>query len=383
MAVQSSGNDRDSFGSSLGFVLAAAGSAIGLGNIWRFPYAAGENGGGAFLFLYLGCVVFFCIPVLFAELAIGRSTQRNPVGAFAKLAPGSGCPLVGGLAALTFFAIMAFYSVIAGWTLSYLWRSITGAFGGAISSEQSAELFGHISGSVPLSIGLSGAFLLLTALVVQGGVSGGIERAAKILMPIFFVLLIGMAIRSVTLEGASRGLEFLFKPDFSKIDLGVFMGALGQALFSLSLGMGAMITYGSYLKRTERLPTAAVAVAFSDTGIALLAGVIIFPALFAAGGDPSGGPGLVFVVLPTIFGQMAGGFVFAVAFYALLTIAALTSTVSLLEVVVSYFVDQREWKRGRATLIVTIGCFLLAIPSAMSGAFLDMQNIIFGNFALR
>lgn len=382
MAVQSSGSERGNFGSSLGFVLAAAGSAIGLGNIWRFPYAAGENGGGAFLFLYLGCVLFFCIPVLFAELAIGRSTQKNPVGAFAKLAPGSGWPIVGGLGVVTGFAILAFYSVIAGWTLGYLWRAITGAFGGAISNEQSAAIFGQISGSVPLSVGLAGIFLLLTALVVQGGISGGIERAAKILMPIFFVLLLGMAIRSVTLEGASAGLEFLFKPDFSKIDLGVFMGALGQALFSLSLGMGAMITYGSYLQRTEKLPWAAVAVAFSDTGIALLAGVIIFPALFAAGGDPSGGPGLVFVVLPTIFGKMAGGFVFAVAFYALLTIAALTSTVSLLEVVVSYFVDQRSWRRGRATLIVTVGCFFLAIPSAMSGAFLDMQNIIFGNFAL-
>jgi NSS family neurotransmitter:Na+ symporter len=290
---------------------------------------------------------------------------------------------------ITGFAILSFYSVVAGWTLGFLVKAGMGQFSAPMDAEQSEAVFMSLISSPSLAIGLAGAFLVATGLVVRGGIRSGIERAAKILMPFFLVLLVGLAIRAITLPGAGEGLRFLFVPDFSKITLDVVMNALGQALFSLSLGMGAMITYGSYLARTERLPGAAVAVAFSDTGIALLAGLIIFPALFAAGGDPAGGAGLVFVVLPTIFGQLPAGFLFSIAFYALLTIAALTSTVSLLEVVVSYFVDQRHWKREAATWIVVLGCFLLAVPSAIwpvaangGKSFLDWQSIIFGNYAL-
>jgi len=388
--------ERGNFGSRFGFILAAAGSAIGLGNIWRFPYFAGEHGGGAFVLVYLVFVVLIGIPVILAELSIGRASQKNPVGAFRALAPGSAWPVVGLLGVTCAFAILAFYSVVAGWTLGYLYESLTGGLSGVTTAEKSEALFSGMIGSPLLPIGLTAAFMLLTVVVVRGGVSGGIERASKILMPVFFVLLVVLAVRSMTLPGGSEGLGFLFGFDWSKITVKVVISALGQALFSLSLGLGAMITYGSYLPRRENLWTSGATVAFFDTSIALLAGVIIFPALFAAGGDPAAGPGLVFVTMPTVFNALPGSTLVGVAFYSLLVIAALTSTISLLEVVVSYFIDERGWGRGAATWTLGSLCFLLAVPSALSqGAFaslsrdgllgrdfLDVQNIVFGNYAL-
>lgn len=383
------------FGSRLGFILAAAGSAIGLGNIWRFPYTAGENGGAAFVLVYLGFVALIGVPVLLAELSIGRASGKNPVGAFRKLDPGEGkgWTWVGALGVITGFGILSFYSVIAGWTISYLWRALTGEFAAAMSPEQSAEIFTQIIASPGEVVVMAGLFLLLTALVVRGGVSGGIERAAKVLMPVFFVMLLVLAGRAVTLPGGGEGLRFLFEPDFSKLSGTAVMSALGQALFSLSLGMGAMITYGSYLQKKENLGLAGVSVAIFDTSIAVLAGLIIFPALFATGAEPSAGPGLVFVAMPAIFDKLPAGMAFGVAFYALLAVAALTSTISLLEVVVAYLVGERGWKRERAVWSVTLTCFVLAIPSALSqGAveglalfdqsFLDLMNILFGNIAL-
>lgn len=397
---------RGGFGSRFGFILAASGSAIGLGNIWRFPYTAGKNGGGAFVLVYLGFVLAIGVPVLLAELAVGRRTQKSPVGAFKALFPHSLWPIVGAVGVVTGFGILAFYSVVAGWTLAYLWKATTGAFSGGMTAADSSELFGQLISNPGRAIALSGAFLLLTMIVVRKGVSGGIEMASKILMPVFFVLLLILAGRSLTLDGAGQGLRFLFEPDFSKLSTSAVMDALGQALFSLSLGMGAMITYGSYLSKKEHLPIAGVSVAFFDTMIALLGGLIIFPALFHAGADAAKGPGLVFVVLPTIFDQLPGGTFFAIAFYALLAVAALTSTISLLEVVVSYFVDERGWSREKSVWLLGSGCFLLAIPSALSqgGAefltklytvedatkesgladkgFLDLQDMIFGNYSL-
>ncbi len=387
---------RGNWSSRFGFILAAAGSAIGLGNIWRFPYTAGENGGGAFVLLYLIFVLLIGIPVQLSELSMGRRTERNAVGAFKALAPKTGWSAVGGLGVLSGFGILSFYSVIAGWTLGYIYFSVAGRFSGGIEQAASGEIFGSLVGGIAMPVLLCGAFMLLTALVVRGGVQGGIERAAKILMPIFFLVLIILAIRSLTLDGAAEGLRFLFKVDFSKIWNAEVMGsALGQALFSLSLGMGAMITYGSYLKKDENLPVAAVSVALFDTGIALLAGLIIFPALFHAGVDPQLGPGLVFVVMPTILGAMPAGTFFAVAFYVLLAIAALTSTISLMEVIVAYFVDERGWSREKAVWIVATICFLLAVPSALSQggsglfsdflggkSFLDCMDILFGKYGL-
>ncbi len=389
-------SDRGAWTSKTGFILAAAGSAIGLGNIWRFPFTAGQNGGAAFVLVYLIFVALIGVPVLLAELSIGRKTERNPVGAFKALVPDSLWPAVGGLGVITGFGILAFYAVIAGWTLAYLFKALTGDFAATISAEQSGALFNEIVGDPLLAIGVTGVFLLLTILVVRGGVSGGIERATKILMPLLFVILIILALRSVTLPGGMEGLTFLFKPDFSKLSVSVVMQALGQALFSLSLGMGAMITYGSYFPKSENLPTAGASVAIFDTLIAVLAGLIIFPALFSVGVEPGGGAGLVFVVLPTIFGSLPAGSMFAVSFYFLLAIAALTSTISLLEVVVSYFVDERGWPRSKAAWLMGGFSFVLAVPSALSqgavpflGAdgvfgwdFLTLNNNIWGNYSL-
>jgi NSS family neurotransmitter:Na+ symporter len=389
---------KDKFGSRLGFILAAAGSAVGLGNIWRFPYMTAENGGAAFVLLYLGCVLIIGIPVLLAELSMGRASGKNAVGAFEALDPARGkrWRWVGGLGVVTGMAILSFYSVVAGWTLSYTARALTGTFAHSMTPKESGALFQSIIGSPVESVGMAAAFLLLTAVVVRGGVSGGIERASKVLMPAFFVVLVVLAIRALMLPGASAGVRFLLEPDFSEITGVSVMSAMGQALFSLSLGMGGMITYGSYLQKHERLGTAGASVAFFDTGVAITAGLMVFPTLFAVGVDPGdGGPGLVFVAMPTIFESLPAGQAFGVAFFALLVVAAWTSTISLLEVVVAYLVGERGWTREPAVWAVTAVCFVLAVPSALSqGAvpalgeeglgrsFLDLMSIVFGNISL-
>ena len=388
--------NRGQWSGQLGFILAAAGSAIGLGNIWRFPYSAAEGGGGLFVLIYLFFVVVVGVPVMFAELSMGRSTHRNPVGAFKKLAPKSLWPLLGGLGVLTGLFILAFYSVVAGWTLGYLLNAITGGLSGAVDGDTSGAIFSALITSPAKAILLTAIFMALTVVVVRGGVSSGIERMTTILMPVLFVLLLLLAGRALTLDGGVDGLVYLFRPDLSKLNIPVVISALGQALFSLSLGMGAMITYGSYLSDDTNLWKAGASVAGFDTLIAILAGLIIFPALFSAGADPAAGPGLVFVVLPTIFNSIPLGHIVAILFFALLAIAALTSTISLLEVVVSYFVDERGWNRSRSAFLIGGLCLALAIPSALSqGAvsllseggffgwdFLTLNNNIWGNYSL-
>ena len=390
-------SDRGQWSSRFGFILAAAGSAIGLGNIWRFPYSAGEGGGGIFVLLYLFFVIAIGVPVQFAELSVGRTTKRNPVGAFKALAPKSLWPIVGGLGVLTGFGILAFYAVIAGWTVGYLYQAISGGLANVTSAELSGEMFGQITADPFIATALTAIFLVLTVLVVRGGVSGGIERIAKVLMPVLFAILVLLAITAMTLPGGMDGVSYLFAPDFSELSFPVVMGALGQALFSLSLGMGAMITYGSYFPDDANLWQSGVLVAICDTVIAILAGLIIFPALFSQGMDPQAGPGLVFITLPTIFSAMPAGQLVGIAFYFLLAIAALTSTISLLEVVVCYFVDERGWNRNFAAWVLGGICFVLAIPSALSqgavpalgangmfGAwdFLTLNNNIWGNYSL-
>jgi NSS family neurotransmitter:Na+ symporter len=325
--LQHISHERDAWKSRIGFVLAAAGSAIGLGNIWRFPYVTGQNGGAAFVVLYIIFVILIGIPVMVAELAVGRSARLNPVGAFRKIAPKGLWYLVGFLGIATGIGILSYYSVIAGWTFGYFIKTLFGTFSQTLTSDQSIEMFNRFVSNPAMSVGYLFIFLLLTTIVVMGGVSSGIERWVKILMPLLLALLVILTLRSVTLEGARKGLEFYLKPDFTKIDGGAVAMALGQALFSLSLGMGAMITYGSYLGKHDNIIVSAGWVCLFDTLVAIIAGFLIFPALFAMGLDPTGGPGLVFIVLPTIFPEIPLGAFFGTGFFLLLSVAALTSTI--------------------------------------------------------
>lgn len=347
---------RGNWNSKLGFILAAAGSAIGLGNIWRFPYVTGESGGAAFVVIYLLCIAVICLPYLFAELALGRKSQKNPVGAIQAIKKNTSWFLVGGLCVLTGMFILSYYGVIAGWAVGYVFKS----------TFSPGMAFGEFIATPWLVLPLFTFFIILTMSIVAGGISNGIERWAKILMPVLLVLMLVVIIRSVTLPGAYEGIKFYLYPDFSKVDGSVILAALGQAFFSLSLGMGAMVTYGSYLPQKENLVSAGSYVALFDTSIALLAGLMIFPATFALGLSPSQGPALIFDILPKMFQQMPLGLGIGILFFILLSIAALTSTVSLLEVVVSYFIDEKKWSRKKSVLIVGAVTCLVGIPSALS-----------------
>lgn len=378
--------ERGEWSSRVGFILAAAGSAIGLGNIWRFPYVTGQNGGAAFLILYLICVILLGMPIMIAELTIGRFSRRDPVGAFEAIRPGSRWKIVGYMGVATGVFILSYYTVIAGYTFGYIFKTLAG------NRVEYSALTANLLVSVPLFL----IFMVLTVLVVQGGIRNGIERWAKILMPVLLVLMVLLIIRSITLKGAGRGLVFYFKPDFSKVSSKTILAALGQAFFSLSLGMGAMITYGSYLSKKDNIVTCGSYVALFDTMIAVMAGLLIFPALFALGKDPAEGPGLVFNVLPDIFAHIPGGAVIGAAFFLLLSIAALTSTISLLEVATAYLVDEKHWLRRRAVWFVALVSFCLGVPSVLSqGAvgwlsdlpligmsFLGLMDWIFGNLML-
>jgi len=320
--------------------------------------------------------------VMFAELSLGRASQRNPVGAFRRLRPGTPWWAVGALGVISGFVILSFYSVVAGWTVGYLFKAVRGDFTAGLTMEQSQRIFETFSGDPVTSLICTAVFFGLTVFVVQGGVHGGIELASRILMPIFFILLVALAVRAVTLPGGYAGVQYLFNADFHKLTPQVVLNALAQAFFSLSLGMGAMITYGSYLAKKENLPAAGVTVAVADTAVALLAGLMIFPAIFAAGAEPAGSVGLVFHVLPTVFDTLPAGRVFAVAFYGLLVIAALTSSISLLEVVVAFFVDELGFSRRPATWLVGLACFGLAVPCVLYSSFFGLLELIFYKYAL-
>jgi NSS family neurotransmitter:Na+ symporter len=392
------GAPRDTWGSKLGFILAAAGSAVGLGNIWGFPTVAAANGGGAFLVVYLLAVVLVGAPVMLAELTIGRRTQRNPVGAFRALRPGSPWVALGGLGVLTGLMILSFYSVVGGWTMAYVVKVATGGIG---PGTDTAAVFAGVAGNPLSSIGWHLAFMALTILIVVGGVRGGIERWTKVLMPALAGLLILLVLRAVTLSGAGAGLDFYLRPDFSEVTGRTVLAAIGQAFFSLSLGMGAMITYGSYVSKQDDLETSALFVTGFDTSVAFLAGLLIFPTLFHAGMDPGeGGPGMVFVVLASLLGTIPpapwGGILFGVAFFVLLGIAAITSSISLLEVIVAWIVDERGWPRDKAAWTFGALAFLIGIPSALAGGavawltslpgvgmdFLSFMFTLFGQYAL-
>lgn len=378
---------RDSFSSKFGVIAAAAGSAIGLGNIWRFPYVAGQNGGGAFLLIYLIFIAAIGIPVMMSEFVIGRSAQLNPVGAFKKIAPGKKWHLIGLLGVVTAFIILAFYTVVAGWTLEYLvqsvkWMLFSGKIGFAEMDNEAVRSFfsSHYErfvGGIWRPIVWFVVMMFFTGYIVISGVKNGIEKYAKILMPILLVLLLILVVRSITLEGSRDGLIFLFKPDFSTIreaPARIIIEALGQAFFSLSIGMGTLITYGSYIQKKENLASTAVNVAAADTFIAIIAGVAIFPAVFAFGINPGEGPELVYITLPVIFQSMAGGLIWAFMFFLLLCFAALTSTISVMEVIVAYFSEQLNLTRKKAAILAMISVGFLGILCSVSSDIFGFFN---------
>lgn len=356
---------RDSFGSKFGVIAASAGSAVGLGNIWRFPYIAGENGGGAFILVYLLFIIAIGIPVMLSEFTIGRNAKRNVFGAFKVLAPGTYWYLIGLLGVVAAFIILSFYSTVASWTLEYTFKSLMDSFSGQ-NPDQLTYMFEGFKASTFRPIMWQVIFMFFTAWIVIAGVKNGIEKYAKILMPLLLVLIIVMDIRAMTLPGAKEGVEFLFKPDFSQLNTNSVLEALGQAFFSLSIGMGTLVTYGSYINKRENLANTAISVSAADTIIAILAGLAIFPAVFAFGIEPNAGPDLIFRTLPNIFLQLPRGYIFSLLFFVLLVVAALTSSISVLEVVVAYFSEELGILRKTATVIAAFLITALGILSTLS-----------------
>ncbi len=360
-------NERGSWGSRAGFVLAATGSAVGLGNIWGFPTQVGQSGGAAFVLVYLVAVLFVCSPILIGEVLMGRHSQLGPAGAVRRIAPKGNWSIIGMLAIAAGTFILSFYSVIAGWTIQYLWLALTSSL--SSDADGSGALFSAVAAAGPRNILCTALFLVATGWCVNRGIRHGIEAASRLMMPLLFALLVVLAVRSVTLPGAAEGLAYYLSPDWSQVfHPEVMEAALGQAFFSLSLGMGALVTYGSYLHRSQPIRSAGMTIVGIDTMIALLAGFIIFPAGFSiAGFDPTaGGPGLIFAVLPQLFATLPGGILFGTAFFVLLSVAAFTSTISLLEVPTSHAIDQWKWSRRKAVTVVTGFTFVFSIPSALS-----------------
>ncbi|WP_298035860.1 sodium-dependent transporter [uncultured Desulfuromonas sp.] len=364
MADQRAG--RAHWASRFGFVLAAAGSAIGLGNIWKFPYITGQNGGGAFVLVYLGCIVVVGLPIMMAEFLIGRHGQRDAVGSFVAL-EGKGSPwcLVGWGGVAASFIVLSFYAVVAGWSFDYVVKSAMGTFPGRSAGEINA-LFGGLVSSPLQVVFWQGFFVAATVSIVLGGIRGGIERWSKILMPVLFMLLVLLFVRGMLSPGAGAALDFMFRPDFGRLTPQALLDALGHAFFTLSLGAGTMITYGSYLHPKSDLFSLSVRITVLDTLVALLSGLAIFSVVFAAGLEPAAGPGLVFQTIPIVFASLPFGSLLAFVFFVLLAFAALSSSISMLEVSVAYLIDEKGWGRKRSTFLIGSLAFLVGLPSALS-----------------
>ena len=353
--------------------MAAVGSAVGLGNIWRFPYEAGQNGGGAFLLVYLICVFILGIPTLMAEMTLGRMAKTNSVEAFRRMSSHPVFSRIGYLGVFSCLLILGFYTVVAGWTFQYMWESVSGGIEG-MTSEQFSQSFVEFSSSPFQPIFWTVLMFMITHLIIIGGVQKGIERASKFMMPLLFVLLVVLCGNSLTLDGAREGLSFLFKPDFSAINSSVVLSAMGQAFFSLSLGAGVMITYASYFEKDVNLPRTVTTVSLLDTSVALLAGVVIFPAVFTFGIEPTQGPNLVFVTLPNIFAQLPWGSVWSFFFFLLLALASITSLISLHQVVTAYVEEEFRLSNRKSALVVSCLAAVLAVFASLSlGVMNDVQ----------
>jgi NSS family neurotransmitter:Na+ symporter len=353
---------RDSFVSSLGAIIVTLGSAVGLGNIWKFPALAGQNGGAAFVLLYLLCAAGVGLPVMIAELLLGRIARSNPISAFRKLAPGKAWYLIGVSGVIAAVVIMAFYTNVAGWVYSYAFKALTGQ----LVADQAGAIFEQTVASPASSLLWQLLALSVAAGVVIMGVSSGIERVLKRLMPLLLVLLIICDVRAHSLPGAQEGLAFLFQPDLSKLTVSAVLTALGLAFFKLSVGMGTMLTYGSYMSDEQSVPGTAVRVALADTAVSMLAGVAIFPAVFAFGQEPTMGPGLLFATIPAVFAEMPLGSIFTFLFFVLTAIAATGAMISLLEPPVAFIHETLNWSRPRAGLLVMVLIAALGLPATLS-----------------
>ena len=357
--------NRATFGSKLGVIMATVGCAVGLGNIWRFAYMLGENGGAAFLAVYILCIILLGLPVMLTEFFIGRHSKRNAAGAFKLMAPGTKWSFIGYNGVLASSLILGFYSVVSGWTLEYMFQAVTGSLSNK-SPEAFTQDFALFSSGIFRPIFWTIAFIGMTHFIIVSGVKDGIEKTSKIMMPLLFIILFALCIRSVTLPNAEKGLDFLFKPDFSKLTSAVVLSAMGQAFFSLSIGMGCLITYSSYFDNKTNMQNTALQVTILDTLVAVLAGVMIFPAVFSFGIAPTAGPELVFITLPNVFQQLPLGGLWSLVFFVLLALAALTSTISLHEVATAYIHEEYHISRAKAALFVSGGVLFLGIISSLS-----------------
>ncbi len=377
-------NDRVSFGSKVGAILAAAGSAVGLGNIWRFPYETGNHGGAAFILIYLGCVLLMGLPIMIAEFTVGRHSKASTGKAYQVLAPGTAWKYLGYLGVLTGFLILGYYTVVAGWTLEYTLQAGIGGFADKTPDDFVAAFQAFSQDPFRPLLWLV-LFMLVTHFIVVKGVKDGIERSAKVMMPMLFILIIVLAVCSITLPNAEKGLTFLLKPDFSKVTSDAFLAAMGQSFFSMSLGMGCLSTYASYFDKDTKLGSTAISVGVIDTFVAVLAGLIIFPAAFSVGIQPDAGPSLIFITLPNVFQQAFSGvpilaYVCSVMFYVLLALAALTSTISLHEVSTAFLNEKLGWSRNRSACAVTGVALLIGLLSSLALGVLQEYKCFDMNF---
>lgn len=373
---------RAQWNSRTGFILAAAGSAVGLGNIWKFPYITGENGGGAFVLVYLACILIVGVPVMVAEVMLGRASRSSSVNAYRALShPKSKWMAFGILAIVAAFLLLSYYSTVAGWALHYTYLSLTNAIAG-IDAGQAGALFGDLTDSPLIGVGWQFAFLVFTMCVVAAGVSQGIERWARIMMPGLFALILVLLGKALTMPGWGDAMGFLFGMNWDKLTAVGVLEALGHSFFTLSLGMGSMITYGSYLRSQDDLASASLATAGADTLVALAASMVLFPIVFTFGMEPGAGPGLLFVTLPTALAQMTGGAVLSVIFFVMLVFAALTSAIAILEVVTAYLVDNHGIARVKASVGATIVVALFGAPATISGGWFNVVDKFVSNWAL-
>ena len=369
---------RDNFGSRFGALVAMAGSAVGLGNLWRFPFLVGENGGAAFIIVYIALSFLICLPIFISEFIIGRRSQKNAFAAFRDLSHGSNWKWIGLFTVIVPLVVLSYYSVIGGWSIEYLIKSLTFSFTSGESQSAISTMFTDFVSNPWMPLLGHTAFMMVTALIVVIGIKDGIEKFSKVMMPMLFFIVIAIAIYSVTLPGAGRGVEYLFKPDFSKIDAKVCAAALGQAFFSLSLGFGTILTYASYVDKKENILFQSTATAASDLMFALIAGLAIMPAVFAFGLNPQSGPGLVFETLPFVFGKMPAGGVIAILFFVALLVAALTSSISMLEVAGAYLTEEKKFSRPTACAVLFGACWTVgALCSLSFGPLSDIR--IFGD----